>query len=60
MAKQTSAKAVLRDIALVVVAFFLVNVLAAEFNVSGTTQVVLNLAPTFLAIGLLLRYLDVF
>ncbi len=38
----------------------MVNILAAEFNVTGTTQVILNLAPTFLAIGLLLKYLDVF
>lgn len=53
-------KEIIGGILLVVIAFFIVNILAAEFNVSGTTQIVLNIAPTMLALGLLLKYLDVF
>lgn len=48
-------------IVLVGMAFFIVNIVAVEvFNVTGGTLVILNLAPTFLGLGLLLNYLDVF
>jgi len=41
--------------------FFVVNIVAVEvFNVTGATLIILNLAPTFLGLGLLLKYLDVF
>lgn len=59
IAKGSSDRNIVKGIALVVVAYFLVNVLGTAFNVTGTTLLVLNIAPTFLAIGLLLRYLDV-
>lgn len=45
---------------LIFIATFLVNILAAEFNVTGTTLTIVTLAPVFLGLGLLLKYLDVF
>lgn len=55
------SKEILAAIVLVGMAFFVVNIVAVEvFNVTGSTLIILNLAPTFLGLGLLLKYLDVF
>lgn len=58
---RAKGKEILGAIVLVGMAFFIVNIVAVEvFNVTGGTLVILNLAPTFLGLGLLLNYLDVF
>ena len=56
----TTAKEAVVGVALIGVAFLLTNVLAVEvFNITGISLVVVNLIPTFLAVGLLLKALDI-
>lgn len=56
----TNAKQVIVGVALTGAATLLTHELATAFNVTGITLVVVDLIPTFLGVGLLLKSLDVF